>query len=459
MTVIFAFLTLLLISTSTESKVSRRVEALSVAPNTSPNLVETSSLGKLYFKKREHLQQQQCFHIPLRKVQKSPEEQHHFFDKLGHHHHELEVQESRFREISHNEKDNENSHAKVDGNGQTIEYKIHLTDISNSQYVGQIGVGSPVQNFDVIFDTGSSNLWINSVDCQDKACQIHRRFDNGKSSTHKKLDLSMDVQFGTGKIEGRLASDTFTLGPVKVQDQVFGEITSEIGEVFVQGKFDGILGMSYPALSATHYSPVFDNIINQRLLKNNIFSFYYSKLPQQNSAVILGNPTDSFYSGDLSFVEVSKQFYWEVKMKDIKIGDKSMGVCRNGPCKAVVDTGTSLLTGPSSEISEVLKQLKMPEDCKNIGSLPKITYVLEDSKGEHEFTLEPEFYVLRGDGDGAEEDNLYCRAGFMALDVPKPRGPLWLLGDVFMRKYFTIFNRDENKIGFGLAKHNPEPSF
>jgi hypothetical protein len=36
---------------------------------------------------------------------------------------------------------------------------VVINDFSNAQYYGPIAVGTPGQVFNVIFDTGSSNLW------------------------------------------------------------------------------------------------------------------------------------------------------------------------------------------------------------------------------------------------------------------------------------------------------------
>jgi cathepsin D len=334
-------------------------------------------------------------------------------------------------------------------------YQLHLVDISNSQDIGKIGVGTPPQYFDVIFDTGSSNLWINSVDCQDEACVIHHQFDHDRSNSYHPVDMTMDVQFGTGRIEGRLAQDDFTLGPVKVKRQTFGEITSEIGDVFLQGKFDGILGLSFPALSAADYTPVFDNIIGQHLLQPNMFSFYYSQLPKQSSAIILGHPNPKLYTGQMRFIEVAKPFYWELKMKDIAINGRRQNMCPQEGCKLVVDTGTSLLTGPRSHISKLLHDIHVsPADCHDLSHLPTLTYIIEDAHGDHEFSLEPEWYVLKSVNRAHNGRPRYCKPGFMALDVPAPRGPLWILGDTFMRKWYTVFNRDSNSIGFAVARHD-----
>jgi len=123
----------------------------------------------------------------------------------------------------------------------------------------------------------------------------------------------------------------------------------------------------------------------------------------------------------------------------------------------VVDTGTSLLTGPREHIGRLLHDIKLG-DCHDLSGLPTLTYIMVDSHGEHEFSLEPDWYVLRSEkGRYVNGKPRYCKPGFMALDVPPPRGPLWILGDTFMRKYYTVFNRDGNggrgTIGFGLANH------
>ena len=295
---------------------------------------------------------------------------------------------------------------------------LYLSDIKNSQYVGTIEVGTPGQSFHVIFDTGSSNLFITSAECQSSSCQMHRRYDHSRSSTFQPLGEEMSVTFGTGSVEGMLGQDTFAFGPVRVKGQTFGRITREIGSVFSSGDFDGILGLSFPSLSATSYRPVFDSIVDQHLLGQNSFSFYYGKDHAEDSAWILGAPNPSLFTGPIMWVHVHRPMYWEVELRDVLLGDQSINACPDPPCRAVLDTGTSLLTAPSTEMNRILRQLDIPDDCSSLAHLPVITYVVGDAEHEYRLTIEPEYYVVqsktRHPGNSAHPK--HCKPGFMALE-------------------------------------------
>ncbi|OMO86209.1 Peptidase A1 [Corchorus capsularis] len=423
-----------------------------------------------------------------------------------------------------------------------------LKNYLGAQYYGVIGIGSPPQNFTVIFDTGSSNLWVPSSKCFFSiACYFHSKYKSSRSSTYTKNGKSCEINYGSGSISGFFSQDNVKVGGLVVKDQAFIEATREGSVIFILAKFDGILGLGFQEISMGNATPVWYNMLKQDLVRDDVFSIWLNKDPlgQEGGEIVFGGVDPKHYKGKHTYVPVTGKGYWQFDMGDFLIGNRSTGVCVGG-CAAIVDSGTSLLAGPTPVITEInhaigaqgfisaeckevvseygeliwellisgvqankvctqiglcpiigiqymsgiktvvdkedklvcmtcqmtviwiQNQLRQEEtkdkildyvnelceslpsptgdsviDCAKIARMPNVTFTI----GDKPFKLTPQQYVVKTGKDGAT----ICMSGFTALDVPPPRGPLWILGDVFMAVYHTVFDYGNLEIGFAEA--------
>ncbi|NXN17019.1 PEPA protein, partial [Indicator maculatus] len=308
-----------------------------------------------------------------------------------------------------------------------------MRNYMDNEYFGNITIGTPGQVFTVIFDTGSANLWVPSIYCNSSACYNHHRFNPNMSSTFVGTNRSLSITYGTGSMTGVLGYDTVTVYEITIRNQIFGLSVTEPGNVFTQAPFDSILGLAYPSISASQATPVFDNMIAQKLVEKNLFSVYLTRKGATGSFILFGAIDPKYTSKGINWIPLSARTYWQISMQSVTVN--GLPIACFGGCQAILDTGTSRIVVPRRYLPSIQFFLGADSNgqvmCFAIRFLPDIVFRINGKS----FPLSSESYVLK-QSDGS------CILGFESMD-----SELWILGDVFLRQYYSIYDRDNNRVG------------
>lgn len=323
------------------------------------------------------------------------------------------------------------------------------TVMHKTAYFGQLAIGSPTQTFSVVFDTGSGNLMVPGSTCQSEACLLHQRFDFEGSSTAKEVRCDgydgeaqdeVTITFGTGEIWGRCINDQICVGQVCERGS-FIAATYESRNPFKMFAFDGVLGLALPSMSQGSRFNMMERLKGVGVLKQPLFSVYLSDKDIEDSEVTFGEIRGDRMASELFWVNVARDSgYWEVQIDDITVNDVPQEICSS--CYVAVDTGTSELAGPSEVMDRIAQTLAVRRDCSNYDELPRLGFMI----GSHILNLDAADYVDR-QGD-------LCSITLMPLDVPPPKGPLFVFGIPFLQRFYTVYDVANARVGFAAAKHD-----
>lgn len=208
------------------------------------------------------------------------------------------------------------------------------------------------------------------------------------------------------------------------------------------------MGMGFEALSSTKTSTPFANMISQKLIKEAVFAFKLNPRSQKRGGVLtLGGTDPNDYEGPIAWLNVVRPLYWEVGLDSVKFGPISI----SDPARIIVDTGTSLIASPPY-VAEYINMLIGGQasgsglfrvDCASRSKLPDIVFTMSG----HQFSLSPMEYILEFSG--------VCVSAFSAMDLPASDNlPVWILGDAFLRKYYSIYDVKNKRVGLATARHN-----
>jgi len=318
---------------------------------------------------------------------------------------------------------------------------ITIDDFQNAQYYGQVGVGTPEQTFNVVYDTGSANLWVPNKSCGFR-CITKHKYDHTKSSTYVANGTEFKIQYGSGPVAGFVSQDTATLGNFKVTNQGFAEITdvSGLGLGYAIGHFDGICGLGWDAISVDRMLTPFHALLNEKVLDEQLFAFYLGS--NGPGTLTLGGLNPAHYKGNVTYVDLNHETYWSIPLGGLSVNGDSYTTATN----AIVDTGTSLLAGPAADVAKLAAAVGAKALMKGeysipcAGNAPDIVFKLAGQ----DYVLTKQDYIIQSGGQ--------CIWGIMGIDLPPQVG--WILGDVFIRKYYTVFDWGNKRVGFANSVTN-----
>jgi len=202
--------------------------------------------------------------------------------------------------------------------------------------------------------------------------------------------------------------------------------------------------LAYDTISVNHIPPPFYNMISQNLLDEPVFAFRLGSSDTDGGECTFGGIDDTAFSGKIDYVPLRRKGYWEVELEKIGFGDEELELEGVG---AAIDTGTSLIVMPT-DLAELLhKQIGAQKswngqytvDCAVIPDLPPLTLWFN----EKPYILQGSDYILNAGGT--------CISSFTGMDLPAPIGPMWIVGDTFLRKFYTVYDLGKNAVGFANA--------
>jgi len=287
------------------------------------------------------------------------------------------------------------------------------------QFVGEVGLGSPPQKFTVMFDTGSSTLWVPDDKC--KECFNKKFHHDGSSSfflAQADHPAARKVEFGTGNVQLTDVEDMITIGGLKIKAP-FALAEAE-SDIFKDMPFDGLCGLD------TDEPGVIGALYDKKLIRDKSFSL---NLIPGKEALILSPPKEQL---ELLFhIPKIRSDHWEVKLEAaLKDDGTPLEMC---PCTVIFDSGTSFLATSYVDeekmdgVENLVFHFRGKQGSSTEESIKKLNYTIASTE-----YADKNGGVLKKDRE------------FLPLAIPS--GTI-VLGQRFLERYPLTFNKDTNIIG------------
>ncbi|KAJ7504433.1 aspartic peptidase A1 [Mycena galericulata] len=348
--------------------------------------------------------------------------------------------------------------AKYGGNAPSQRRSTGTNLITNqdadSSYFGSLALGTPAVSFDVILDTGSADLWVAGNTCTE-GCSTVPTFDASTSSSFTNKSTPFSVTYGSGAAAGSLGSDTVQMAGFSVSNQVFG-VCDQVSNDLLTSPVSGLIGLAWQSIASSGATPFWETLASGNSWDSPVMAFQMTRFLNQSKAqdleaggsFTMGFVNSSLYSGNIEYIDMptSTNSYWILPITAITVQGNSVTVASGTESYAAIDTGTTLIGGPSDQIAEIYAQI--PDSAPGTGNYegyytyPCTTNVVVTlSFGGSSWAISPADFELQDIGQGT------CLGSFFVLTTGNS-APAWIVGDTFLKNVYSVFRYNPPSVGF-----------
>ncbi|KAF8972676.1 aspartic peptidase A1 [Flammula alnicola] len=343
----------------------------------------------------------------------------------------------------------------------------------DSSYFGSIAIGTPPKAFNVILDTGSADLWIADSACI-TGCESVPTFDSASSSTFHNQSTSFSITYGSGRAAGSLGSDVVQMAGFSVANQVFA-LCNLVSSGLLNNPVSGLLGLAFQTIASSKATPLWETLVTSGAWDSPLMAFQLTRFLNDSSvqsqefggSFSMGFTNTSLYTGDIDYVNLPVQgSYWILPITSMTVQGNSVSLPSGQDSYAAIDTGTTLVGGPSTYISQIFAQI--PGSSPGTGNFQNYyTYPCDTTVnvtlsfgGTRTWTISPADFQL------SRLTRSTCLGAFFELSTGSS-APSWIIGDTFLKNVYSVFRYQPLSVGFAqlspaaLAEDNsntPVPS-
>jgi len=211
----------------------------------------------------------------------------------------------------------------------------------------------------------------------------------------------------------------------------------------------GLLGLAYRGLSTEHVLPPFFVLWDKGYLEQFLFSWYLQEAYNSDGELLLGGIDSSHYTGEIYYTPIVEREWYVIELSG---GVICKGTSYISASRAIIDSGTSYLVGPTDDVDRIASSLgaKLNDQgsyyfAKCPESLPHITFVVGNTTNSKQLEVTSPSFLLNYNGT--------CYLAMSGADFYDFNGVdlLWIMGDVFMRDWYSIFDVGNRQMGFAQA--------